>query len=124
MNGVGIDLLEIERLEAALLRRPTLAGRLFTAEEQAYSARRPRPGRHLAARFCAKEAVAKALDLRAWSYTDVEVISAAGAPTIRLAGAAQAAAAKRCVEVKVSLTHTNLTAAAVALATPQPAASS
>ncbi|MBJ7347259.1 MAG: holo-ACP synthase [Thermoleophilaceae bacterium] len=124
MTGVGIDLLEIERLEAALLRRPALAARLFTPAEQAYAARRPRPGRHLAARFCAKEAVAKALDLRAWSYTDVEVVTSAGAPTPRLTGAAAVSAAERDVEVTVSLTHTNSTAGAVALATPRQEVSS
>ena len=59
--GVGIDLLEIERLERALERHPRLAQRLFTDGERAYAAARARPGKHLAARFCAKEAVAKAL---------------------------------------------------------------
>ncbi len=63
--GIGIDLLEIERLERALERRPRLAERLFTDGERAYAAARARPGQHLAARFCAKEAVAKALGLSA-----------------------------------------------------------
>ena len=40
MSGVGLDLLEIERLEAALERRPTLAERLFTDGERAYAAAR------------------------------------------------------------------------------------
>src|SRR5207302_8210029 len=66
--SVGIDLLEIERLERALERRPRLADRLFTDEERAYAGARARPGQHLAARFCAKEAVAKALGLEAWSF--------------------------------------------------------
>ena len=61
MSGVGLDLLEIERLERAIERRPGLAARLFTDGERAYAASRARPGQHLAARFCAKEAVAKAL---------------------------------------------------------------
>jgi phosphopantetheinyl transferase (holo-ACP synthase) len=47
--GVGIDLLEISRMEAALERRPGLAERLFTDGERAYAARRARPGQHLAA---------------------------------------------------------------------------
>ena len=59
--AVGLDLLEIERLERALARRPRLARRLFTDSERAYAAARARPAQHLAARFCAKEAVAKAL---------------------------------------------------------------
>ena len=60
----ALDLLEIDRLERALERRPRLAERLFTDAERAYAASRARPGQHLAARFCAKEAVAKALGLR------------------------------------------------------------
>ena len=73
VSGVGLDLLEIERLERAIERRPGLATRLFTDAERAYAASRARPGQHLAARFCAKEAVAKALGMQAWSWQDVEV---------------------------------------------------
>ena len=58
VTGIGIDLLEIERLERALERRPRLAERLFTARERAYAEGKGRPAQHLAARFCAKEAVA------------------------------------------------------------------
>jgi holo-[acyl-carrier protein] synthase len=113
--SVGIDLLEIERLERALARRPRLADRLFTDGEQAYAAARARPGQHLAARFCAKEAVAKALGLTAWSFRDVEVVSGEAAPTIALHGAAAQRAAELGVEVRVSLTHTSTEAAAVAI---------
>jgi len=113
---VGIDVLEIERLELALERRPRLAERLFTDAERAYAARRARPGQHLAARFCAKEAVAKALGLQAWSFRDVEVVSTDGPPTVRLSGIAAARARELGVEVNVSLTHTRRDAAAVAIA--------
>ena len=116
MTGVGIDALEIERLERALERRPRLAERLFTDAERAYAADRARPGQHLAARFCAKEAVAKALGLEAWSFRDVEVISGVGPPSVRLTGAAAARAGELGVEVSVSLTHTRRDAAAVAIA--------
>jgi len=114
VTGVGIDLLEIDRLERALERRPNLAARLFTDAERAYAAVRPRPGQHLAARFCAKEAVAKALALDAWSFKDVEV-GERGAVT--LSGAAAARAEELGVELKVSLTHSRTTAGAVAIAT-------
>jgi holo-[acyl-carrier protein] synthase len=111
MSGVGLDLLEIERLEAALERRPALAERLFTEGERAYAAARARPGQHLAARFCAKEAVAKALALEAWSWCDIEVVSEGGPPRIVLHGAL----AGRGIEVDVSLTHSRGTAGAVAV---------
>ena len=116
MGGVGIDLLEIERLERALARRPRLAERLFTEHERAYAAGRPRPAMHLAARFCAKEAVAKALELREWSWRDVEVLGGGdGPPEVRLSGAAEARAAELDARVAISLTHTRGMAAAVAV---------
>jgi holo-[acyl-carrier protein] synthase len=113
---IGLDLLEIERLERALQRRPRLAERLFTESERSYAAGRARPGQHLAARFCAKEAVAKALELEGWSFVDVEVVSTGGAPEVRLAGAARRRAVELGVEVQISLTHTDELAGAVAVA--------
>jgi holo-[acyl-carrier protein] synthase len=118
MPGVGIDLLEIDRLERALERRPRLAERLFTAGERAYAATRARPAMHLAARFCAKEAVAKALELRVWSWRDVEVLGGGDEPpSVQLTGAAERRAAELGVKVSVSLTHTRGMAAAVAVLT-------
>jgi holo-[acyl-carrier protein] synthase len=114
--SVGIDLLEIARLERALERRPRLAERLFTEAERRYAAGRARPGQHLAARFCAKEAVAKALGLEAWSFRDVEVVATATAPEVTLRGAAAERAAALGVEVRISLTHTRTDAGAVAIA--------
>ena len=112
--GVGIDLLEIERLERALQRRPALAERLFTEGERAYASGR---ARSLAARFCAKEAVAKALQLRVWDWRDVEVCGGGDEPpSVRLAGAAAARADELgAVAVQVSLTHSKGMAGAVAV---------
>jgi holo-[acyl-carrier protein] synthase len=113
---VGIDLLEIDRLERALERTPRLAERLFTDAEREYAAGRGRPGQHLAARFCAKEAVAKALGIESWNFRDVEVLGTGGPPELRLHGAAAARAAELGVSVEISLTHTGRDAAAVAIA--------
>ena len=108
---VGIDLIEIERIERALARRPRLAERLFTRDEIAYAAGRARPGRHLAARFAAKEAVIKALGA---PLAPAEIVVEAGEPPrIRLHG--RAADLARDAEISVSLTHSGDTAAAVAL---------
>jgi holo-[acyl-carrier protein] synthase len=98
-KGIGLDLLEIERMERALERRPALALRLFRPGELAYAGTRGRAAQHLAARFCAKEAVSKALGLRVF------------APH----GAARARAEELGVQVDVSLTHTRGMAAAVAV---------
>jgi holo-[acyl-carrier protein] synthase len=114
---VGIDLLEIDRLERALERTPRLAERLFTPGEREYAASRGRPGQHLAARFCAKEAVAKALGLDGWNFHDVEVLGGGGPPQVRLHGKVAARARELGVELQVSLTHTRRDAGAVAIAT-------
>lgn len=111
--GIGIDLLEVARLERALDRHPRLAERLFTEDELGYAAARARPGRHLAARFAAKEAVVKALGLgRSGGLREIEVL-AGEPPRVRLSGRAAAAAGGR--EIGVSLTHSREFAAAVAM---------
>ena len=116
MAAVGLDLIEIDRLERALARRPRLAERLFTEGERAYAAERAHPAKHLAARFCAKEAVAKALALRQWSWRDVEVLGGGDEPPeVRLTGAAAARADELGATVGISLTHTRGMAAAVAV---------
>jgi holo-[acyl-carrier protein] synthase len=118
MIGVGIDLLEIERMENALARRPRLAERIFTSEERAYAERHKRPAQHFAARFCAKESVAKALSLQAWAFRDIEVVATGAAPRVRLTGRALEAAEALGAEIQISLTHSDLTAGAVAIASP------
>jgi holo-[acyl-carrier protein] synthase len=116
--GVGIDLIEIERVESALRRRPRLRERLFTAGEIAYAEGRARPGRHLAARFAAKEAVIKALGGEPLAPSEIEIEGGAGRPPrVRLHGRAAEAAQGR--EIEVSLTHSRESAAAVALAAPR-----
>ena len=113
---IGLDLLDVARLEAALARRPALAARLFTDGERAYAARTARPARHLAARFCAKEAVVKALALREWSPQEIEVVGGRGGPpAIRLHGRAAARLAELGGEVEISLTHSRTVAGAVAV---------
>jgi holo-[acyl-carrier protein] synthase len=111
---IGIDLLEIARLERAMARRPRLAERLFTEEELAYADTRARPAQHLAARFCAKEAVTKALGLDVLRPQEIEILGGGdAAPRVVLHGAARERA--RGQEVAVSLTHSRETAAAVAV---------
>jgi len=114
-GGVGLDLLEIERIERALARRPGLARRLFTEGELAYARSRGRPAQHLAARFCAKEAVTKALGLAVMAPHEIEVVSGGAAVALRLHGAARARAEELGVEVAISLTHSRGIAGAVAV---------
>lgn len=70
IQGIGIDVVDIERFAKSLERTPTLAHRLFTAAEKAL------PISSQAARFAAKEALAKALNTgKALSWLDAEVIN-------------------------------------------------
>ena len=110
--AVGINLIEIDRVERALERRPRLAERLFTPAELAYAHGRARPGRHLAARFAAKEAVIKALG-QGVPPKEIEVISGEP-PRLQLHG--QAAQVAGDIEIAISLTHSRDSAAAVAVA--------
>jgi holo-[acyl-carrier protein] synthase len=118
VTGIGLDLLEIERLEVALRRRPRLAERLFTDGERTYASERTRPAMHLAARFCAKEAVAKALGLTGWSFRDVEVVATDAEPHVSLSGTAADRARQLGGVVRISLTHTGRIAGAVAILAP------
>ncbi len=120
MIGIGIDAVDVGRFRAVLARQPRLAERMFTDRERAYGARARDPAPRLAARFAAKEAVMKALGvgLGAFDFHDVEVVNApSGQPSLVLTGRAAALAADRGVTGwRLSLTHTETVAEAVAVA--------
>ena len=117
LAAVGIDLLEVGRMARALERwGEAFERRIFTEAERA-AARRGVPAQAFAARYAAKEAVAKCLGTgfqHGVRRRDIEVVGdERGAPSIRLHGrAAQRAAGAR---ILVSLTHTAGLAAAVAV---------
>lgn len=117
--GVGIDLVEVGRVERALERHPGLAPRLFSDAELDYAAGMRRPGRHLAARFAAKEAAIKALSARGLAPGQVEVVGGAS-PRLRLHDRAATVALERGVTLDVSLTHSRELAAAVVVARSAP----
>lgn len=121
INGLGVDIVEIDRMRAALKRRPAMKERLFSEEERAYCDARNKPEIHYAMRFAAKEAVLKALGtgFSGMRFRDVEVVrDERGRPIPRLSGrAAEVAEAAGVVEMHLSLsyTHTNAVASAVAI---------
>ena len=98
--GVGIDVVDIDRFVESLLRTPGLTDRLFTAHE---SERRPAS---LAARFAAKEALAKALGApTGMDWHDAEVVSEeTGRPRLDVRGTV----ATRCAELGVANVHLSL----------------
>ena len=100
--GVGIDVADIARFEEALVRTPSLLERLFTPAEAA------RPPASLAARFAAKEALAKALGAPVgMAWHDAEVVSEeSGRPRFDLRGTVLARANDLgVVSVHLSLSH-------------------
>ena len=120
--GVGVDAIEIQRIRDALTRTPSLLERLFTERERATCITRCGDLRYggLAARFAAKEAVAKALGtgISGFAFRDIEVLTdERGRPTVELRGGAAAAAAGAGVDrVHVSLSHSGDLAVANAVA--------
>ena len=123
--GTGIDVIEVERIERALMRPLTgerFRARVFTAEEVRYCESRGRPRfQSYAARFAAKEATMKALGTgwnRNVGWGEIEVVRQRGhAPTIRLSGKAAELARKRGITVfHLSITHTDATAMAHVIA--------
>lgn len=102
VRGIGVDLTEVARLDAALARQPALAERLFTPGERGL------PIRSLAARFAAKEAVAKSLGSPGGlSWQDCEIVTLdSGAPEVRVTGTVAALAAERGISTfHLSLSH-------------------
>ncbi|MEU8265962.1 holo-ACP synthase [Sphaerisporangium sp. NPDC049002] len=100
--GIGVDLVDIARLEAALERTPALLDRLFTDAERGL------PVASLAARFAAKEAVAKALGAPpGLGHREAEVTTAAGGrPGLQVSGRAAEVAAELGVRRwHLSLSH-------------------
>jgi holo-[acyl-carrier protein] synthase len=117
--GVGIDVAEVDRFRASLDRTPNLANRLFVAGELLLPSGERRGIASLAARFAAKEAVAKALGAPpGLHWTDAEVyVEESGQPRLRVRGTVAARAAELGVRSwHVSLSHDAGIASAVVIA--------
>jgi holo-[acyl-carrier protein] synthase len=121
--GIGIDAVQIERFECAVARHGVrLLDRLFTTAEQTRWSSHRSPGRHLAARFAAKEAAFKALRT-GWgqgvAWQDVQVVGGGHGPSdLVLSGRAQEIAARLGItQMLVSLTHDGDYAMACVVAT-------
>jgi holo-[acyl-carrier protein] synthase len=120
--GVGIDLVDLASVARLLEGKGERAlKRLFTETEREYLTKGPNPTGHAAARIAAKEAVYKAMQslpgARAIGWREIEVTrDTEGRPAILLHGlAARLAAEQGGVHIQVSLTHSSLSAGAVAV---------
>ncbi len=109
--GIGVDLCEVERMEAAIARHgERFLARIYTKAERAYCESKPNRMERFAGRFAAKEAAMKAIGT-GWSrgvgWRDFEVTRAAsGQPVICFHGAARRVAEELGVRrALVSITH-------------------
>jgi holo-[acyl-carrier protein] synthase len=117
--GIGVDLVEVDRVRAILARHPSFAERVFTPEEVAYCRRQASPEECFAARWAAREACRKALGgVRGLRWHDVRVVRAPnGAPSLVVEGAGRRRMEALGVsEVKLALTHERRMAAAFCVA--------
>lgn len=109
---IGVDLVDCERIRRLVERGDNaFLDKVFTPGERAYCDRMADPSPHYAARFAAKEAVAKAFGTgigEAAAFRDIEVVRQPGnAPEIQLHGAAAATAARLGIStIRLSLSHT------------------
>lgn len=119
--GLGVDIVEIDRMRAILARTPSFAEKVFSDQERAYCDGQADPAKHYAARFAAKEASLKALGTgfsEGIGVRDVEVVrNAKGRPEVVLHGQAVRVAQELGVdEMPLSLSHTATEAVACAIA--------
>lgn len=118
--GIGVDVVDIARFRRSLERTPSMRTRLFTPAELDYVAPQVDPTPSLAARFAAREAVMKSmgLGLGAFGFHEVWVERQdSGAPFLRIMGRASELAAEAGVcRWHLSLTHSDLVAAAYVVA--------
>ena len=110
---MGVDLVEIDRIERAL-GRDGFRERCFTEAERAYCDSRPNPAQHYAARFAGKEAVGKALGCGVrFTWREIE-IAGRPKPDVILSGWTRAFAERtKAGAIELSMTHSKGLAAAV-----------
>jgi holo-[acyl-carrier protein] synthase len=115
---IGVDLIEIARVQRALERYPGFRQRCFTDAEREYCESRPNPPQHYAARFAGKEAVGKALGIGVrFTWREIE-IAGRPKPGVRLLGRTKAWAERTGAgPIDLSMTHSKELAAAIAVVT-------
>ena len=115
--GIGVDVVDVDRMKFALERTPKIRQRLFTEREISYCEKFRFAERHYAGRWAAKEAVTKALGCGLIQWNGVEVIRRPRqAPTVRIFGKIERFAGMvgiREEELQISITHSELSAVAV-----------
>jgi holo-[acyl-carrier protein] synthase len=120
IKGIGVDIVEVSRIQEVIKRHKNFIGRVFTPSECDYCLSKRRPYLHFAVRFAAKEAAVKALGTgkKGMKWTDLEVCRDSwGRPFLRLTGGAELAARERGIcNIFISLSFTRELAIASAIA--------
>ena len=115
--GIGVDVVDVERMKFALKRTPRIRQRLFTEREIAYCEKFRFAERHYAGRWAVKEAVTKALGCGLIQWNGVEVVRRPRqAPTVSIFGKIERFAntvGVREEELQISIAHSELSAVAV-----------
>lgn len=119
--GLGVDIIEVERMERVLERTPSFIEKIFSPEEIEYCESTAYPAIHYAARFAAKEAVVKALGVGftcGIGYQDIEVVKdKVEKPQVKLyRKAKEVAESSEIEEIALSISHTRKDAIACAIA--------
>lgn len=110
MNGIGIDITEVKRIQELSRRHKEFLSRVYTPREIEFCAKKKNKYQHLAARFAAKESVLKALGT-GWSgrigWTDVEVVNDRwGRPGVNTHGRVKEIVKERRIKkILISLSH-------------------
>jgi len=119
--GIGIDIVEIERIKAAISKNPRFMERIFTARERDYFESKKFSPATMAGNFAAKEAVVKALGtgIRDISFVEIEILrDELGKPIATMGGRLGAICrAKGIRDVQISISHSKHYAVANAIAT-------
>ncbi|MCL5999324.1 MAG: holo-ACP synthase [Chloroflexi bacterium] len=116
MSTIGVDIEQVARIERLMTRRPLALARLFTPAERAYCEEKAHRAAHYTARFCAKEALAKALRLPP-RWLEMEVVrGTVGPPIMHVAGRVAELVADRTIHL--SLSHLGDYAVAMVLLEP------
>lgn len=107
--GIGIDLIEIERIKKACEQNPRFLERIFTEREREYCFKFNEPYEHLAVRFAGKEATFKALGHRI-GWKDVEILNEiSGKPNLLIKNLG------KDISAHISLSHNRKIAGAVVI---------
>lgn len=117
--GVGVDIIEIQRIEKAVVRTKSFISRAFTEEEVKLFVEKGMKAEVIAGNFAGKEAISKALGtgVRGFELRDIEILrDKLGKPIAKFRGRARIIAELRGVKnIHISISHNRKDAIAYAV---------